>query len=370
MAFVADCLDGQLGGGVISARRFVDQLRTDHEVVVIGTGAQGLQCIPMAPLRLPGRAYRDMGFIVAKPDREATARAVAEADVVHLQFPFWLSFVALEEAKRLNKPVVAAMHVQPENVLYNIGLRSPRLAHWIYDYYVEHYYNQVATVICPTAFAEKKLREHGLRTPVEIISNGFSPVLCGDRRTSLSGHFTIVAAGRYSQEKRQDILLEAVRTSRYEAQIQIVLPGAGPCESRLRRLGRRLTNAPRFGYLPDHEFADLLCSADLFVHCSEVELEGMAVLDAMSAGLPAIVANSEQSAASAFALDDRFSFAAGDVEALRDRIDDLIERPSELQRAGEQARRLAQRYEFKANAEKLSALYARLARRASLRSIG
>ena len=62
---------------------------------------------------------------MARPDHAVLARTFSQVDIVHLQFPFWLSFAALAEARRANKPVVASFHVQPENALLNIGIRVP-----------------------------------------------------------------------------------------------------------------------------------------------------------------------------------------------------------------------------------------------------
>jgi glycosyltransferase involved in cell wall biosynthesis len=364
IAFVADCLDDSLSGGVISARRFIDHLQRDFEMFVIGTGAAGIECVTMPPIRLPSKRYKKMGFLFAKPNRARIAEAVASADIVHLQFPFWLSFVALEEAKKQGKPVVAAMHVQPENLLHNIGIHSAYLCDKIYDYYVENFYNRVDRVICPTAFAEEKLRAHGLTARAEIVSNGYSPDLKRGffrREPADAGRFVIACVGRYAKEKRQELVIEAVRLSRYADRITLVLSGKGPRERELRELGAALPQPPRMGYLSHEALERLLNTADLFVHCGEVELEGMSVLDAMSVGLPALIADSSESAASRFALDSRFAFPAGDAQALSERIDTWIENPEDLRACRARARAFAQGFEFSANADKLGRVYRQLA---------
>src|SRR5262249_50631836 len=109
-------------------------------------------------------------------------------------------------------------------------------------------------------------------------------------------------------------------------------------------LGAELPHMPEIGFVPQERLELLLNTADLFVHCSAVELEGMSVLDALSVGLPAVVAQSPESAASQLALDAYFAFPAGDVDALRQRIDTLIENPARLHDARAAARALAQTY--------------------------
>ncbi|MCI0439372.1 MAG: glycosyltransferase, partial [Chloroflexi bacterium] len=127
IAFIADCLEGS-GGGLVSGRRFVTRLRQEHEVTLVSAD-------PPSPgqVALPGfgtsiRPMRENGFVFARPQRDKLARVFAASDIVHLQFPFWLSMVALEEARKQHLPIVTAFHVQPENVLMNVGVRSQRLS--------------------------------------------------------------------------------------------------------------------------------------------------------------------------------------------------------------------------------------------------
>src|SRR6266849_3690862 len=114
IAFVADTFDGAVSGGTRSAVRFVRALRRQHEVVVLATGhRQEPDRVVLPGFQLPVRAMRASGFTMALPRRATLEAALADVDVVHLQFPFWLSFAALARARRAGIPVVAAFHVQP-----------------------------------------------------------------------------------------------------------------------------------------------------------------------------------------------------------------------------------------------------------------
>jgi glycosyltransferase involved in cell wall biosynthesis len=98
--------------------------------------------------------------------------------------------------------------------------------------------------------------------------------------------------------------------------------------------------------LPRERLRRMFRTADLFVHCSDVELEGIAVLEAMAAGLPVLVAQSPESAASELALDERFGFPAGDPAGLAAKLDALIEHPEELARARVEYRAKTRALEF------------------------
>jgi glycosyltransferase involved in cell wall biosynthesis len=88
-----------------------------------------------------------------------------------------------------------------------------------------------------------------------------------------------------------------------------------------------------------------------------VELEGIAVLEAMGMGLPALVAQSSESAASELALDERFRFPAGDPDALAAKLDRLIERPADLARARAGYRAMARQLDFGECVERLVNVY-------------
>jgi len=155
IAFVADTLHSASGGAILSGEYVVNRLRRDNTVVSVGT--DGDDALPA--FQLPLRAMRKSGFVMARPDRSILTRAFAQVDVVHLQFPFWLSFAALEEARKLGLPVVAGFHVQPENALFNVGVHSQWLNDRVYHALVNRFYNKVDGVICPTPPGSSALHE-------------------------------------------------------------------------------------------------------------------------------------------------------------------------------------------------------------------
>jgi 1,2-diacylglycerol 3-alpha-glucosyltransferase len=362
IAFVADTLhsvDSAAGGGIVSAQYVVDRLRRDHDVVSIG--ADGDDVLP--GFQLPFRAMRKSSFVMARPERSVLARAFAGVELVHLQFPFWLSFAALDEARKLGLPVVAGFHVQPENLLYGVGIHSTWLNHGVYRALVKHFYNKVDAVICPTDFAREKLESHGLTTPAFVISNGVPPdVAQMEKRKELpkpgeGAEFFILAVGRLAAEKRQDVILEAVRLSRHRDRIRLVLAGSGPRESELKQLAQGLPNGAEIGFLPREALLERFAEADLFIHASEVELEGMAVLEAMSAGLPALIADAHESAASRFALNEDFRFPTGNAAALSAKIDALIDDRAKLEAARAAYRVRAEQFDFNVSVEKMVDVY-------------
>jgi glycosyltransferase involved in cell wall biosynthesis len=98
------------------------------------------------------------------------------------------------------------------------------------------------------------------------------------------------------------------------------------------------------------------------VHASEIEMEGMAVLEALGTGLPALVADAPFSAAARLAVGDEYRFPPGDAAALAARLDGLIEHPERLAEARRASLAHAEGLRLEASIDRLEAVYRRVAR--------
>lgn len=376
---MVDVFDGVKTGGVISARRFVEALRRTHEVTVITTGPPGPGRVSLPAFYVPGfrRVMREMGFPFALPRRSALEEAFRQADVVHVQFPFPLGIRSASIARRMGKPLVAAFHVQPENMFRNIGLGSGPLAGWLsartYSLFLRTLYRKADAVVCPSGFAAAELRRHGLAAPAEVISNGIAPAFrpqARERPESHRGRFLVLAVGRLAREKRLDVVIEGVRRSRHAGRIQLVITGRGPEEQRVARLAATLPVPAQVAFVGDEELRGLLATADLLVHASEVELEGMAVLEAMGCGLPALIADAPHSASPALAASPSLLFRPGDPGDLARRLDAFIEDPALIRDARRRCLEMAPALAFEESVRRLEAVYRRVARAADLSGPG
>ncbi len=367
IAFVADTFDATIAGGVRSARRFVEALRERHQVTVVAAGVagDGVVALPAFTLPVVGGLMRRNGFVFAWPRRRALEALFRRVDVVHVQFPFWLGLRSAAIARAVGAPLVSAFHVQPENLLYNIGLSSPRAAAWIYRLFLRRLYDLSDAVVCPSAFALEELRAHGLRAPAEVVSNGIPPGLGPAPLPATERHrgkTLVLAVGRIAREKRLDVVIEGVRRSRHAGRIQLVVTGRGPEEEAIRRRAAGLPVPAEIGFVDDAELRRLLQTADLLIHASEVELEGMAVLEALACGTPALVARAPRSAVRQFALSEDWLFRPGDPDDLAARLDRLLDAPERLRAARPAALALADGYRFDDSVRRLEALYLRVAR--------
>jgi glycosyltransferase involved in cell wall biosynthesis len=163
--------------------------------------------------------------------------------------------------------------------------------------------------------------------------------------------------GRLAKEKRHNLVMAAIKQSKFKDKIQLVVTGQGALRAELIDLGNTLPNPAFFEYVSQEKLISLFNTADLFIHASEIELEGMAVLEAIGCGLPALISDAEHSASAQFALNDDFLFTSGDLDSLTTKMDYWIEHEAELIAAKAQYLAKAQTYAFEACVQQAKRLY-------------
>src|SRR5690606_19048737 len=156
--------------------------------------------------------------------------------------------------------------------------------------------------------------------------------------------------------------IRAVRRSRHADRIQLHFAGHGPREKRLRRMAATLPVPARFGHYRQAELIELIRSCDLYVHTSDVEIEGVSCLEALACGLVPVISDSPLSATRQFALGPRHLFRAGDPSSLAERIDGWIEDPAGLAAASEAYARFAELYAVERSVKAMERVYARAGR--------
>lgn len=333
---VIDQFDKKNNGTTISTIRFAENLRKHgHEVKVVTTGEAGEdkyivkeRYVPLATIY----AHKQ-GMLFAHPDEEILTKAISECDVVHFLMPFLLEKKGIKIAKKLNKPYTAAFHVQAQNITYNTGFGNNRLAvKFVYWLFNKYFYKKCDFIHCPSNFIAQELRNHGYKGKLFVISNGvdnnfnFSPQ---EKPDHLKDKFVITMVGRLSSEKRQDILINAIKKSKYRDKIQLILAGRGPKANFYKMLGRGLKNPPQFSFFTPTELNNVFNYSDLYVHSADVEIEAISCLEAISCGTVPIISDSPMSATGQFALNDKCLFKHGNSDDLARKIDYWLEHEEE-----------------------------------------
>lgn len=341
IVLVLDQYDNGNNGTTITAQRYARSLRErGHHVVVLSTGRPTEDKVTVKELRVPvfGGLIHSHGMCFGKPEDKAYYDAFKGADIVHFFMPFPLCRRGEDIARQMHIPTIAAFHTQPENITYTLGMgHSRRVNDWIYHYFYACFYNRFNSIHCPSRFIADELKAHGYPARLHVISNGvadaFRPMET-PRPPEFEGRLAVLMIGRLAGEKRQDLIIEAARRSRYRDKIQLVFAGRGPLEHKYRRLSRGLPHPPIFKFCGQSELLRLINSCDLYVHASDAEIEGISCMEAFSCGLTPVISDSPLSATRQFALDGRSLFRAGDAGALAEKMDYWFDHPEERREAG------------------------------------
>lgn len=211
---------------------------------------------------------------------------------------------------------VSHLHGNPQ-VEERHGTRRTRLAFALFRHLVSRRLDGVL-VVSPSLgrYTAQHVTRH---TPVRFVRNPVRALPDTSARPAPAGPFRFLSVGRLSDQKGQDLLLEALALARpFLPPVELTLVGSGPEEARLRRLAEELglTDLVTFaGYVSDPSAH--FRSADCFVLASRWEGFGVVLVEALQFGLPLLSVDCDFGPADVIT-DPRIGelVPVGDVEAL------------------------------------------------------
>ena len=243
---------------------------------------------------------RTSGVWLNTPIDPGTRRTIRELspEVFHFHYPPPLTaYYGLRALRGSRIPVVLTYHCD----LYLPGLRGRVVTSAYRRFFLPPTFRRVNRFIVHTeSYGRTSLALRG--RPLEIIPSSvdlerFRPdedVSAVRRMLGLEGKRVLAFTGRLVPHKGIDVLLRAL--PRLPADVVLHVVGRGPTLPNLATTARRLGVEERVRFCPNVSDADLpkfLRAADLFVFPSQNRLEGfgLAVAEAMAAGLPVVIAD-------------------------------------------------------------------------------
>lgn len=200
------------------------------------------------------------------------------------------------------------------------------------------------TVVCTTGFAREEFDRIGatntVTIPLGVDLETFHPSRrCAQvrQRWATPGEVLLVHCGRLSVEKRADRSIDAVAALR-DAGVpaRLVVAGDGPLRARLQRQAARLP-VEFTGFISDRRsVAELLASADVALAPGPHETFGLAALESLACGTPAVV--SRTSALGEIVTADSGALADNDPAAIAAAVTTVVERPETERRIGARQR--------------------------------
>lgn len=165
--------------------------------------------------------------------------------------------------------------------------------------YIQQFYGGIHTTYVPTEFMRLKMRAEGYDqfTDLQIWGRGVDLDLFSPARRSTTfrrqhgfkeNEIVVCWVGRLVQEKRPDIWLEVVKRMHDEGlPVKGLVVGVGPCQPLFDGVPYIFSK----GWLSGVALAEAYASCDVLLFPSDVETFGNVTLEALAAGIPAVVEN-------------------------------------------------------------------------------
>jgi len=160
--------------------------------------------------------------------------------------------------------------------------------------YTRVVYNRADLVLTPSEAMKKTLIKQGVKTRVEVMSNGIDYDLF-KKKTDYRITNKMLHMGRIGHEKSVDVVIEAFAIAvKGNPALRLDILGDGPARKALQNMTKNLglTKQIRFGGAYDiNKVSKELCQYDYFVTASTIETQGIVILEAMASGLPVLGVN-------------------------------------------------------------------------------
>jgi len=241
-------------------------------------------------------AYRNHRRALAKGAIPFTDEPNDGYDVLHLHWIGPKSYYHFRQAKKKVKPVVVTAHSTAETSKGSVTFSE--FFNPLVKSYMRHLYDNVDCVIAPSPYTKALLRESGIKSRIEVVSNGIDENrFCTEavdrgrfRRQQKLGRFTVLSAGQVIPRKGVNDFLEVAKAL---PEFDFVWLGErlSPWLSFYPQMHRGVERAPnhvRFlGFVEQVENA--YADADLFFFPSYEENQPMVILETTAMGLPMVL---------------------------------------------------------------------------------
>jgi glycosyltransferase involved in cell wall biosynthesis len=260
--------------------------------------------------RLPELPFPRHPYHLARPfPRPHVDFSSLEADIVHCHHPFTVGRLGSEMARKYNLPLVYTAHSLYDNMA--IYAKSPfvrSMSQKAVRGVVKRFCAKADYVITPSKYTRDALRAVGVAARFAVVPSGVvAPVVTHNGPKEIRDQLLLepdvpllLFIGRLGPEKRIDVLLRAVallsasNLPAPQRDFRVALVGDGMSREDLERMAAQLGISNRIlfvGAQPHAQIGDWYAAADLFTFSSPNETQGLALVEAMLAGLPCIAAD-------------------------------------------------------------------------------
>lgn len=323
-----------------------------HQVLVIAasdTGQpytqteQNLTVMRLKSIRNPLRVNQRIMFI----QRRAVLQALNKfkPDIIHVHEPVQMGLVGIKYIKRVNIPIIMTSHQLPWFVASYLP-NLPGLRTWIEKLvwrYARKLTMQYTTVISPTKTISRIIEANTGVIP-RTINYGidlkiFHPNTTEQKINTLRRKYNIpenapliLHTGRLDADKHADKVILSSEGAIKKSGAHLLIVGDGCEKHKLMELCKSLeienhVNFPGF-ICNKGELAAIYRSSNIFVIASEIETQGIVILEAIACGLPIVAVNATCIPEVVHHGVNGYTTDLGDVHAMANAIEKILQNPS------------------------------------------
>jgi len=296
-------------------------------------------------------------------------------DIIHLHDVLWMGLIGLYWGRAMKIPVVATLHQLPWFICAYLPASS-RLKRWVeaglwsYGRWLNRH---CQGLIVPTPTIATTIESIGGFKTVAI-SNGvdlerFSPIPAQhqeDQRLHtrlglMQGKPILLHVGRLDIEKQVDLVIRAAARVMKPLDAQLLVVGDGKCRQELITLAHDLGIGDRChfpGFMdPNTEIPAVYRLASVFITASEIETQGLVLLEALASALPVVAAEATCIPEIIKNEINGFLVPPGDINAMAEKIFEVVSNPSRASQMGKIGRGIACSHAMAASVDQHEDLY-------------
>lgn len=363
---VYSCIPGAFRGGVsrVAYELASAAARAGHEVTVLASNynssvatdiSDGDRMTTKDGVEIRYHDIQDRRTFRSPSLRKSLASLSPQADVIHAHNTFLaLNRYSDDEARRSRVPVFYHPHGALDPIVVNNGtFRSLKKRAYIHAFEAP-LLNRADGVVALTAMERDQIQAWGIATPIHVIPNGVRVNLgtdadgqqARDRFGIPKGAPVILFLGRLVRKKGVHVLAEAFARMQNRGAHLVIAGDPSQDVAYTREVTRILVEgetsdrAHWIGFVGEAEKPSVMAMASVYSHVSESEGMAMAVLEAMSSGIPTLVSQEcyMENAVQAGAVVE----VAYDARVLALKLDALLDDQEDLARVGDAGRVYAQ----------------------------
>lgn len=321
-------------------------------------------------------------------------------DIIHTHTPATLGIMALICARQYNIPIISTYHTSfPDMLVYispikllkldkvldklsdksgkidlvevqnkvkefvmksKITQKHEELSRKTVLKITNQFYNRHDLVIAPSKRIEQDLLTHDLKAKTVVISNGIH-IDKFTKKKSYNKFPRFLHVGRVAFEKKIDVVIDAMNivSKRYPKSI-LTITGDGPALTSLKKQVVKSSlrkNIIFTGFIQRDKLPKIYRDHDVFITASEMETQGLVLLEAMASGLPVI--GVDVLAIPEVVHDNKTGYLVEkrDSVEIAKKMIELIHNPELVEKMGKNARKKSEEHDVNLCAKKLEKTY-------------